>query len=75
MEGYYLDQVARGLDDYYTGRGEADGIWIGNATDTLGLAGQVAADDLRDLLAGRHPGTTRPSTVPIPAPDGSPGSI
>ena len=57
MEGFYLDQVTRGLDDYYTGRGEADGIWIGHGADILGLAGRVDADGLRDILLGIGPGT------------------
>ena len=26
-EGYYLDAVAKGAEDYYVGRGEAPGYW------------------------------------------------
>ena len=26
---YYLDKVANNVDDYYLGRGEAPGQWIG----------------------------------------------
>ncbi len=26
---YYLDKVANSVDDYYLGRGEAPGQWIG----------------------------------------------
>ncbi|MDJ0769259.1 MAG: MobF family relaxase, partial [Ilumatobacter sp.] len=56
-ESYYLEQVARGLDDYYTGAGESAGEWLGIGTATLGLAGAVAADDLHAVLAGLAPGT------------------
>ena len=52
---YYLDKVANSVDDYYLGRGEAPGQWIGSTARALGLAGQVDADVLRNLLAGRAP--------------------
>jgi conjugative relaxase-like TrwC/TraI family protein len=48
---YYLDKVANSVDDYYLGRGEAPGQWIGAAAETLGLSGQVEAEALRNLLA------------------------
>ena len=50
---YYLDKVANNVDDYYLGRGEAPGQWIGATSEQLGLVGQVEADMLRNLLAGR----------------------
>ncbi len=49
---YYLDTVANNVDDYYLGRGEAPGHWIGRTAEQLGLVGQVDADSLRNLLAG-----------------------
>ena len=39
------------------GAGERPGVWQGNWADQLGLDGVVAADDLRALVDGRHPGT------------------
>ena len=53
---YYLTTVANNVDDYYLGRGEAPGQWIGTATADLGLVGQVEPDALRNLL-GRDDGT------------------
>lgn len=49
---YYLGKVANNVDDYYLGRGEAPGQWIGAAAEQLGLVGLVDADALRNLLAG-----------------------
>ena len=49
---YYLDKVANNVDDYYLGRGEAPGQWIGSVSTELGLTGQVEPDALRNLLAG-----------------------
>ena len=56
-EAYYLSQVASGLDEYYTGAGEAPGVWIGSGGESLGLVGEVEPADLRAVLAGLAPGT------------------
>jgi conjugative relaxase-like TrwC/TraI family protein len=57
VESYYLAQVASGLDEYYTGAGEASGRWAGHGSALLGLVDEVAGDDLRAVLAGLAPGT------------------
>ena len=57
-EHYYLSQVAKGLDDYYTGRGEMPGRWLGAAASGFGLGvGEVSVDELRAVLAGLAPRT------------------
>jgi conjugative relaxase-like TrwC/TraI family protein len=56
-EAYYLSQVASGLDEYYTGAGEAPGVWVGSGVESLGLVGEVEPADLRAVLAGLAPGT------------------
>jgi conjugative relaxase-like TrwC/TraI family protein len=55
QERYYLDKVAEGAEDYYSGEGEAAGEWIGEAADRLGLEGEVTADQLTAMLTGRNP--------------------
>ncbi len=62
---YYLDQaqgrvdavesIGDGIEEYYTGGTEARGEWIGGAAGALGLAGTVAGEDLRAVLAGLDP--------------------
>jgi conjugative relaxase-like TrwC/TraI family protein len=52
---YYEQQVAAGEDDYYSGRGEAPGEWIGRGAKALGLGGRVRGDQFAALLAGRDP--------------------
>lgn len=54
---YYLDQIAKGLEDYYLGHGEAQGRWVGRGLDDLGLSGAVDPDDFRAVFAGDHPAT------------------
>jgi conjugative relaxase-like TrwC/TraI family protein len=52
---YYERQVARGEDDYYSGRGEAPGEWTGAGARVLGLGGRVSAEQFNALIAGRDP--------------------
>lgn len=63
-EDYYLSLtsdakgVDRGVgraDEYYSEGGESPGEWVGAGSVSLGLAGEVVPDDLRSVLAGRHP--------------------
>jgi conjugative relaxase-like TrwC/TraI family protein len=56
-ERYYVNAVADGVDEYYRGVGEAPGRWSGTAAEGLGLGGEVAADDLHAVWAGRDPVT------------------
>lgn len=53
-EGYYLDQVVAGVEDYYAGAGEAPGEWVASSA-LLGLEGRVDPDDLRAVLLGADP--------------------
>ena len=53
---YYASQVALGLEDYFTGRGEAPGRWTGSGAAGLGLAGEVDPTHLAVLFGqGRDP--------------------
>ena len=54
-ERYYLSTVAAGLEEYYTGSGEAPGTWIGRGGARLGLVGVVAPSDLSAVLSGSSP--------------------
>jgi conjugative relaxase-like TrwC/TraI family protein len=52
---YYERQVAGGGDDYYSGRGEAPGVWAGAGAEALGLSGRVSTEQFAALLAGLDP--------------------
>lgn len=56
-ELYYLNSVARGVEDYYTGSGEAPGYWLASGAKDLKLQGEVGEDQLRAVLNGFHPVT------------------
>ncbi|HUP86856.1 MAG TPA: MobF family relaxase [Acidimicrobiales bacterium] len=71
QENYYLSTVAKGIEDYYTGSGEAPGEWTGAGAARLGLQGQVTDEHLRQVLGGIDPrtgdklgGHTRTDRVP-----------
>jgi len=55
QQAYYAKQVAHGRDDYYSGRGEAAGEWVGAGAGELGLEGPVTSGDFTALLEGRDP--------------------
>ena len=54
-ENYYLHSVARGVEDYYLGSGEAPGYWLASGARELGLGGEVGDDELRSVLRGKGP--------------------
>src|SRR5579884_1019200 len=67
QEAYYEQQVARGLDDYYAGRGESPGVWAGNGAGALGLVGIVDDGDLGTLLRGVNPANDARLRAPVRA--------
>lgn len=56
-QGYYLEVIARGAEEYYLRRPDHAGVWIGAGASRLGLDGAVSPDDLRAILDQRHPTT------------------
>jgi conjugative relaxase-like TrwC/TraI family protein len=73
QHSYYLGKVAEGAEDYYSGEGEAEGYWLGDAAEHLGLDGKVEADQLVAMLTGRNPVDgellglkTAPGREPVP---------
>jgi conjugative relaxase-like TrwC/TraI family protein len=60
QEGYYLGKVAEGAEDYYSGEGEAEGYWLGDGAEDLGLQGKVDPDQLVSMLTGTSPASGEP---------------
>jgi conjugative relaxase-like TrwC/TraI family protein len=55
QEAYYERSVADGIDDYYAGRGESPGVWVGRGAAELELDGVVGEGELGRLISGHHP--------------------
>jgi conjugative relaxase-like TrwC/TraI family protein len=60
QESYYLEKVAEGAEDYYSGEGEEAGQWLGDAAAELGLSGEIEPDQLVAMLTGMNPATGEP---------------
>lgn len=60
QERYYLEKVAEGAEDYYSGEGEEPGQWLGDAAAELGLSGEIEPDQLVAMLTGMNPATGEP---------------
>jgi conjugative relaxase-like TrwC/TraI family protein len=60
QESYYLEKVAEGAEDYYSGEGEEAGQWLGDAARELGLSGEIEPDQLVAMLTGMNPATGEP---------------
>ena len=56
-QDYSLNTVAHGVEDYYLGKGESPGRWLGRGFEPLGLDGHVNAGQLNAVLAGQDPAT------------------
>lgn len=54
---YYEQQVAEGLEDYFSGRGEAPGGWLGAGSALLGASGRVDRDAFMRAMDGCDPCT------------------
>jgi conjugative relaxase-like TrwC/TraI family protein len=71
QQQYYLDTVARGLEEYYTGAREAPGVWVGSGSARRGLAGEVDAEALGRVLEHVDPSgvyrLTAARSVPVVA--------
>ena len=55
--GYYEQQVAQGLEDYFSGRGEAPGRWAGAGARLVRVSGRVDREAFMRAMAGCDPRT------------------
>ncbi len=58
QHAYYVESVARGAEEYYTGTKEAPGTWVGAGSEALGLSGEVDGERLGNLLRHADPSGT-----------------
>jgi conjugative relaxase-like TrwC/TraI family protein len=57
QEAYWLDQIARNREEYFSGRGESPGRFVGSAAHTSGLEGIATAEQVRAMFQGLDPAT------------------
>jgi hypothetical protein len=65
QEAYWLDQIARNREEYFSGRGESPGRFVGSAAQANGLEGITSAEQVRAMFQGLDPATGELRCVPL----------
>jgi conjugative relaxase-like TrwC/TraI family protein len=69
QESYWLDQIARNREEYFSGRGESPGRFVGSAAATAGLEGLASPEQVRAMFQGLDPATGEVRCAPLPRAD------
>lgn len=65
QEAYWLDQIARDACEYYSGKGESPGWWLGSLAERAGLQGEASEEAVHRLFAGQDPITGEQRVAPV----------
>jgi conjugative relaxase-like TrwC/TraI family protein len=65
QEAYWLDQIARNREEYFSGRGESPGRFVGSAAQASGLEGVASAEQVRAMFHGLDPATGEVRCAPL----------
>ncbi len=65
QEAYWLDQIARNREEYFSGRGESPGRFVGSAAAAAGLEGAASAEQVRAMFQGLDPATGEVRCAPL----------
>jgi conjugative relaxase-like TrwC/TraI family protein len=64
-EAYWLDQIARNREEYFSGRGESPGRFVGSAGAESGLEGVASPEQVRAMFQGLDPATGEVRCAPL----------
>jgi conjugative relaxase-like TrwC/TraI family protein len=65
QESYWLDQIARNREEYFSGRGESPGRFVGRAAQASSLEGVASAEQVRAMFQGLDPATGEQRCAPL----------
>jgi conjugative relaxase-like TrwC/TraI family protein len=65
QEAYWLDQIARDREEYFSGHGESPGRYVGAAAAASGLSGVATAEQVRAMFRGQDPATGEQRCQPL----------
>jgi conjugative relaxase-like TrwC/TraI family protein len=65
QEAYWLDQIARNREEYFSGRGESPGRFVGSAAQASGLEGTASPEQVRAMFQGLDPATGEQQCAPL----------
>src|SRR5215218_1903479 len=65
QESYWLDQIARNREEYFSGRGESPGRFVGRAATAASLDGEASPEQVRAMFQGLDPATGEQRCAPL----------
>jgi conjugative relaxase-like TrwC/TraI family protein len=65
QEDYWLDQIARDREEYFSGHGESPGRYVGSAAAASGLSGVASTEQVRAMFQGQDPATGEQRCQPL----------
>jgi conjugative relaxase-like TrwC/TraI family protein len=65
QESYWLDQIARNREEYFSGRGESPGRFVGSAATAAGMEGTASPEQVRAMFQGLDPATGEQRCAPL----------
>jgi conjugative relaxase-like TrwC/TraI family protein len=65
QEAYWLDQIARNREEYFSGRGESPGRFVGSGAAAAGLYGTASPEQVRAMFQGLDPATGQQRCAPL----------
>jgi conjugative relaxase-like TrwC/TraI family protein len=65
QEAYWLDQIARNREAYFSGRGESPGRFVGSTAAAAGLEEVASAEQVRAMFQGLDPATGEQRCAPL----------
>jgi conjugative relaxase-like TrwC/TraI family protein len=65
QEDYWLDQIARDREEYFSGHGESPGRYIGSAVTASSLSGIASAEQVRAMFRGQDPASGEQRCQPL----------
>ena len=69
QESYWLDQIARNREEYFSGRGESPGRFMGDAAAAACLDGVASPEQVQAMFQGLDPATGEVRCAPLPRAD------
>jgi len=65
QENYWLDQIAKDREQYFSGKGESPGRLVGEVAAASGLQGEATAEQVRAMFRGLDPATGEVRCKPL----------
>src|SRR5829696_5698326 len=65
QESYWLDQIARNREEYFSGHGESPGRFMGGAATAAGLDGVASPEQVQAMFQGLDPATGEQRCSPL----------